>query len=442
MDVNQWVLVIAIIFGVIILVLVLALAGMRSLFYNCAPNEVLIFYGWARRRIDSTREVGYRIVKGGLGFRKPLLERVAIMDLTNMVIDVAATNAYSKGGIPLTVQGVANVKVAGHEPVLNNAIERFLTKTRAEIMQVAKATLEGSLRGVLATMTPEQINEDKILFAERLVHEVEQDMTNLGLVVDTLKIQNVHDEVKYLDSIGRKKNAEVQSRARVAEAIAQADSLVRSAENEEKAVQAQNTAKIATAKADAQMRLTEVQTRRDALVAEELATVAAAVAQNKAEVDVQKARVEQVRRKLDADVIQPAKASAEAAEAAAKASTATIMEEGRAKAEALKSVAETWRKAGPNAREVLLIQKLDKVVDALTTTIPETQIEKVTMIDSRSAGGSLPAKAISTLEQIKQIFGIDVVEKLRNAEIGAKPPTVIVNPAPPPAPEPKEPKGK
>ncbi|KXK18761.1 MAG: hypothetical protein UZ18_ATM001000759 [Armatimonadetes bacterium OLB18] len=66
------------------------------------------------------------------------------MDLTNMVIDVTAVNAYSKGGIPLSVQGVANVKVAGHEPLLNNAIERFLGKSRQEIIAIAKSTLEGS----------------------------------------------------------------------------------------------------------------------------------------------------------------------------------------------------------------------------------------------------------------------------------------------------------
>src|SRR5688572_22307025 len=210
---NDIVTNVAIFGGGIILLLFIALAGMRSLFYTCAPNEVLIFYGGVRRRVDAKREVGYRIIKGGLGFRRPLIERVDRMDLTNMVIDVSASNAYSKGGIPLTVQGVANVKVAGHEPLLNNAIERFLGKSRAEIMQIAKATLEGSLRGILSTMTPEQINEDKILFAERLVHEVENDMTALGLVVDTMKIQNVHDEVKYLDSIGRKRSAEVVSGA-------------------------------------------------------------------------------------------------------------------------------------------------------------------------------------------------------------------------------------
>ncbi|HVL38705.1 MAG TPA: SPFH domain-containing protein, partial [Fimbriimonadaceae bacterium] len=166
--------------GVLLVFAILAIFGMRSLIYNCAPNEVLIFSG--RRRRLGDRYVGYRVIKGGFGYRWPLLERVDRMDLTNMVIDVTAQNAYSKGGIPLTVQGVANVKVAGHEPLLNNAIERFLGKSRMEIMGIAKATLEGSLRGILASMTPEQVNEDKLLFAERLVHEVEQDMTALGLV--------------------------------------------------------------------------------------------------------------------------------------------------------------------------------------------------------------------------------------------------------------------
>lgn len=172
---------------------------LRGIIYNCPPNEVLIFTG--RKRRVGNRIVGYRIIKGGFGWRIPMLERVDRMDLTNMVIDVTAVNAYSKGGIPLSVQGVANVKVAGHEPLLNNAIERFLGKSRQEIIAIAKSTLEGSLRGILATMTPEQVNEDKILFAERLVLEVEQDMTALGLVVDTMKIQTVSDEVRYLDSI-------------------------------------------------------------------------------------------------------------------------------------------------------------------------------------------------------------------------------------------------
>lgn len=375
------------------------------------PNEVLIFSG--RRRRIGERTVGYSVIRGGRGIRWPLIVRVDRMDLTNMIIDVSATNAYSKGGVPLTVQGVANVKVAGHEPVLNNAIERFLGKSRAEIMSIAKATLEGSLRGVLATLTPEQVNEDKLLFAEKLVHEVEADMTSLGLVVDTLKIQNVQDDVKYLDSIGRRQSAEVVRVARIAEAKAKAEAAIRSAENREREVTAQITAQIAVAKADAQKRLTDALTRRDAVVAEEKATVAAALAQAQAEVGVQNARVEQVKRQLEADVVQPAKANCSAAEASAKAEAAPIVQDGKARAEVLQTLAESWEKAGKNARDVFLLQKLDKVIEAITSVVADTEIERVTMIDTAGSGGSAPMKAVAALEQIKEIFGIDVVEKVR-----------------------------
>lgn len=426
-----------IVVGVVIFFTIVFIGTIKGLIYICAPNEVLIFSGG--RRVDSGRSYGYRLVKGGRGVRVPLMERVDRMDLTNMAIDIQAVNAYSKGGIPLTVQGVANVKVAGHEPLINNAIERFLGKTRQEIMQIAKATLEGSLRGILATMTPEQVNEDKLLFAERLVHEVEQDMTALGLVVDTMKIQNVQDEVKYLDSLGRKRNAEVISKARIAEANAHADSEIQSAENMERQRRAQLVADTNIAKAEMQRRLTETLTRRDALVAEEQAQVIAAVAQARAELDVQKARLEQVRSRLEADVVVPARADAEAAEARAKAQTASISEEGRARADALRRLAETYQMAGPSAREVLLTQKLGGIIEALTDTIPETHVDKVTMIDSRSGGGNMAGKAISTLEQIKQLFGIDVVEKINaigmtKSEKPVQPRVEVVQPVIPPSP--------
>ena len=399
-----------ILIGVLVFFGIILLASLKGLIYICAPNEFLIFSGSRQER--GGRSYGYRLIKGGRGVRLPLLERVDRMDLTNMAIDIQAIGAYSKGGIPLTVQGVANVKIAGHEPLIHNAIERFLGKPRQELIQIAKATLEGSLRGILATMTPEQVNEDKLMFAERLVHEVEQDMTALGLVVDTMKIQNVQDDVKYLDSLGRKKNAEVIARARTAEAMSHADSEIQSAENMERQRRAQIEADTNIARAEMQRRLTETLTKREALVAEEQAQVTAALAQAKAELEVQQARLEQVRRRLEADVVVPAKASQEAAEANARAQTAKIVEDGRARAEALRKLAATYEAAGPSAREVLLSQKLTGIIDALTETIPVTNIEKVTMIDSRSSSGNMAGTAISAIEQVKQLFGIDLVEKV------------------------------
>ena len=402
--------VLAIVIGVLIAAGIALFITIIRLVQVCQPNEVLIFSG-SRRRIGD-RSVGYRIVKGDRGIRKPMIERVDRMDLTNMIIDVSAVGAYSKGGVPLTVQGVANVKVAGHEPVLNNAIERFLGKSREEIISIAKATLEGSLRGVLSTLTPEQVNDDKLLFAERLVHEVEHDMTSLGLVVDTLKIQNVQDDVKYLDSIGRKQTAEVLRVAKIAEARATADAAIRAAENRQREVTAQISAQTAVVKADAQKRLTEALTKRDAVIAEERATVAAALAQAIAEVDVQKARVEQTRGQLEADVIAPAKAAFQEAEAQAKASASPIIQDGKARAEVLAQLAASWEKAGANAREIFLLQKLDKVIAAITDVIGDTPIEKVAFIAGGEGKDSLPLKTAATLEGIQQVLGIDLKEKI------------------------------
>jgi flotillin len=249
-----------------------------------------------------------------------------------------------------------------------------------------------------------------------------------------MKIQNVQDEVKYLDSLGRKRNAEVISKARTAEAIAHADSEIQTAENNERQKRAQIEADTNIAKAEAQRRLTETLTRRTALVAEEQSQVVAAVAQARAELEVQKARIEQVRMKLEADIVAPAIANAEASEANAKAQTAYIIEEGKARADALRLLAETYRQAGPSARQVLLTQKLNGIITALTDTIPMTNVDKVTMIDAR-AGGGTAGKAISAIEQIKQLFGIDLVEKINSLGNGA-PSRAIETVAAAPAPVP------
>ncbi|MCW5836882.1 MAG: flotillin family protein, partial [Labilithrix sp.] len=206
----------------VIVVVVLALAAVSAaaivqrLIHICQPNEVLVFSG-ARRR-EGARELGYRLVQGGRGIRIPLLETVDRLDLTNMIIDVRVEGAYSKGGIPLNVTAVANVKIASTEPVIGNAIERFLGKRRKVVEAVAKETLEGNLRGVLATLTPEEVNHDRVKFAQSLLHEADMDLKRLGLVLDTLKIQNVSDDKGYLNSLGRKQSAELQMRSRVAEA--------------------------------------------------------------------------------------------------------------------------------------------------------------------------------------------------------------------------------
>ena len=109
----------------------------RKLVYIAGPNEVLVFSGRASRG-PKGKPRGYRTIKGGRGFRMPLIEEVDRVDLTNMVIDVAVTNAYSKGGIPLNVHAIANVKVSSGSARVKNAIERFMGRDPMEIHRVAK----------------------------------------------------------------------------------------------------------------------------------------------------------------------------------------------------------------------------------------------------------------------------------------------------------------
>jgi len=332
------------------------------------------------------------------------------MDLTNMIIDLRVQGAYSKGGIPLNVEGVANLKVAGSEPIIGNAIERFLGKTREEVIKVARETLEGNLRGVLATLTPEEVNRDRVKFAQELLTEADKDLHSIGLELDTLKIQNVSDDKGYLDSLGRAQSAGLLMRSRVAEAENRAISAERSAANLQTQEIARIEAEIAMARADANKRILDAQTKKGAMVAEEQSTVTSAVAKATAEVSVQKARLDQVRLQLAADQVKPAEAARGQAIEKARGDAAQIIENAKATAESLRRMADTWRKQGDSARQILVAQKLSGLIGQLMSTVSALPIDKVTFIDRAltDGGNNLAVKAAVTAEQLKHTIGVDV----------------------------------
>ncbi|NJM97929.1 MAG: flotillin family protein [Phormidesmis sp. RL_2_1] len=376
----------------------------KNLYYVCQPNEVLIFAGGSQR--SGNRKLGYRLVKGGNSIRTPLLEKVMRMNLTNMIIELKVSNSYSKGGIPLQVEGVANIKIAGEEPTIHNAIERLLGKPRQEIEKIAKETLEGNLRGVLASLTPEQVNQDKIAFAKSLLDEAEEDLEKLGLVLDTLQIQNISDDVRYLDSLGRKQQADLQRDARIAEAEAKAESEVQSAENQKITSVRRLERDIGIAQAAAEQRTQDALTMRAALVAEAEAEIAAELARIQADVPVQEERIKQVMQQLKADVIAPAEADCKRAIAEAKGNAATILEEGKAQAEGTLKLAESWVAAGESARDIFLLQKLEGLLKTLASTVPEIAVKNVTVIDTQS--GNLATQAAAFITQLKQTSGVDL----------------------------------
>jgi len=332
-----------------------------------------------------------------------------VLDLSMFTVVVNVTAAFTKGGIPLTIQGVANVKLPGEEPLLSNAVERFLGRSREEIYYIAKETLEGNLRGVLASLTPEEVNEDKQRFAQTLLEEAEHDMSRMGLVLDTLKIQNVTDEVNYLQSIGRIRGASLNMEQAVAEAEARADASVQQAANWGASEIAKAEAELQIVSQDTAKRVADARSRREAMIAEAQGQVLALIAQVRADIEKQGARALQVKRQLDADVVQPAIAQQRAAEEKARGDAAITVERGKAEALALHSVVEAYQQGGAAARDVLALQNLLPMLPHVAGAHHSLTISRVSVLPAgETAGGELARKAIGASEQIRAATGVDL----------------------------------
>ncbi len=388
--------------------------SIKSLLIICDPSEVVIFAGPARR---PDQRIGYRAIRGGRGLRIPLLEKVEYMDLTNIVVSVGVKGAYSRDGIPLNIEGVANIKIDGDPPGLDNAVERLLGKSKEEIVQLARETLEGNLRGVLAKLTPQEVNEDKEKFAAELIEEAEVDLQSLGLSLDTLKIQTVSDDVGYLDAIGRVPSAQLIRDARKAEAEQRATAMVQEAENLYRAQIAQLKADRGFADAEAQKRIISAKTRRAAAVAREKSTIDAQIARAAAEMQVQAARIEQVRFQLDADLVAPALAYKSQKEAEARADVASIKEEGEGTARGMTHLAAAWTAAGGNAREIFVMEKLRTLVGLLVGTIDNVKVDKLTVVGD--GDGNTAGQVASLLEQLKSAGDVDLPALVKRLGVGS-----------------------
>ena len=428
--------------GLIIVATIFVLIIYKKLLCICGPNEVLIFSG--KRVTGDQLGGGYRWVKGGRKVRVPLFETVDRMDLTNMAIKVEVKGAFSKGGIPLNVDGVANVKIGGDKLRLRHAVERLLGIPRNSVMNIAKETLEGNLRGVLATMTPEEVNSDKIRFAKELKDEADHDLQKLGLELDTMNIQNVSDEVGYLNSIGRISSAEVRKEAVIAEATNRALSVIRDSKNVEEAELVAIDAAIRTLEAHAARQLADAESQRAAFVAEAEGAVYAQIAEAQAQMDVQRARIKQVQQRLEADVIARAQAQMTARVNKAQGDAATIVEDGRATADVLRQITAAWRSAGANARDVFLMQKLEPLVETLCRTVQGVRVDRLTVLGTSGSdrGGDLAQRLIGASEQLKAALGVDLVGALQQRLPGTVEPAlrevkdtqIMPQAAPPPNP--------
>ncbi|MDH5372769.1 MAG: SPFH domain-containing protein [Acidimicrobiia bacterium] len=414
--------------GLIVAAVVIVLLGIRSLIVICPPNRIAVISGRSREDGEGTAR-GYRVIRGGRTIRVPLLERVDWMDLNTIAIELSVTNAYSKGSIPLNVQAVGDVKISSREGVLENSIERFLSRPTGYVQQIAKETLEANLRGVLATLTPEEVNEDRLKFASVLIEEADDDMRTLGLDLDVLKIQNVTDEAGYLDSVGRRRTAQVIKEARVAEAERQAEAQESEADSRRRAEIASADANLMIVERENALRVRTAELEADALIKEAQAKVAGDKARAIAEQELQQERIELERRRLEADIVAPARADKEAKELKAKGVAASIIEDGSAQIEVFKRLVDQYQAAGADAKQIFVLNMLPDLVDKIVGTVEGVAIDRVSIIDSGSGEpgipglmSQLPAAVIKITEQIENATGIDILSNLgkpQAAEVAA-----------------------
>ncbi|KAI2541442.1 FLOT1 isoform 11, partial [Pan troglodytes] len=183
------------------------------MFFTCGPNEAMVVSGFCRSPPV--------MVAGGRVFVLPCIQQIQRISLNTLTLNVKSEKVYTRHGVPISVTGIAQVKIQGqNKEMLAAACQMFLGKTEAEIAHIALETLEGHQRAIMAHMTVEEIYKDRQKFSEQVFKVASSDLVNMGISVVSYTLKDIHDDQDYLHSLGKARTAQVQKDARIGEAEA------------------------------------------------------------------------------------------------------------------------------------------------------------------------------------------------------------------------------
>jgi flotillin len=193
---------------------------MASMFRKAGPNEAIVIYGVR----------GPRVVKGGGAIIFPVVENSRQLSLELMSFDVAPQqDLYTKQGVAVTVEAVAQIKVRSDKESILTAAEQFLTKSPDQREGLIRLVMEGHLRGIIGQLTVEQIVKEPEMVAERMRSTCMDDMSKMGLEVISFTIREVRDKNEYITNMGRPDVARIRRDAEIAAAEAERDTAIRRA---------------------------------------------------------------------------------------------------------------------------------------------------------------------------------------------------------------------
>jgi len=332
----------------IVVVFILLVVVLLKRYQKVGPNEALIVSGMTKNGIP-------QVVRGSGTFVWPFINEAEVLSLEVITIDVRTPEVYTEQGVPIIVDGIAQIKVHATDEAILTAAEQFLGRGRNEIMNVAKQTLEGHLRAILGTMVVEDIYKNRDLFASKVQETSSTDFAKMGLEIVSFTLRDIKDNEGYLDALGKPRLAQVKRDAIVAQAEADRDAVMRSAQAKQQGEteRFKQETMIAEANRDYNVKVAEYQVtvnekKAEADLAYDLSKfrksqqvkkeeVQVEVVEKDMQVTVQEKEILRKEKELDATVHKPADARRYAVQVQADAEKYKIEAEARGRAEANKA---------------------------------------------------------------------------------------------------------
>ena len=200
--------------------LIFLMGILARMYRKAGPNEALVVYGFR----------GPRVIKGHGTVIFPMVENCRELSLELMSFDVAPQqDLYTKQGVAVTVEAVAQIKVRSDQASILTAAEQFLTKTPPQREGLIRLVMEGHLRGIIGQLTVEQIVKEPEMVGERMRATCAEDMSKMGLEVISFTIKEVRDKNEYISNMGRPDVARIKRDAEMATADAERDTAIKRA---------------------------------------------------------------------------------------------------------------------------------------------------------------------------------------------------------------------
>jgi flotillin len=455
---------VVVIVGLCVLALILLLGMIAKMFRKAGPNEAIIVYGFR----------GPRVVKGHGTVIFPMVESSRQLSLELMSFDVAPQqDLYTKQGVAVTVEAVAQIKVRSDQESILTSAEQFLTKTPPQREGLIRLVMEGHLRGIIGQLTVEQIVKEPEMVADRMRSTCADDMSKMGLEVVSFTIKEVRDKNDYITNMGRPDVARIKRDADVAAAEAERDTAIRranalresaiakaQADQERVIAETASLAKQAEAQRDLDIQKAQFteQSRKQEATADKSYELQTNVMQQRViaeQVKIQQVEKEQQIKVQDAEILRHEKelistvlkgaeierqrienlaaaeksrltAEAEGRSAAIRmqgeAEASIIFQKGEAEAKAMNVKAEAYQEWSQAAVVDRLIAAMPELMRAISE--PLSKVDKITIVSTGSDGitgaNKLTGDMMKIASQVPALFeslsGMNVAELMTNVK--------------------------